>query len=503
MSNLLFIRADASPQIGTGHVMRCRALAEVWKQGGGKVAFIMANPPPLMRTRLQRLGINLFSPSAAPGSAEDASKTARIAREAGSAWVVVDGYQFGTAYQKQLKDDMLNVLAVDDYGHAKQYLADIILNQNLSASPSLYEQRPTSTRLLLGPHYVLLRREFLVWRSWKRTISATAKSILVTLGGSDPSKFTLKVIQALRQLPAKDYVVTIVAGGSNPHLAEIESAARTSPLPMSVITDANNMPELMAEADLAVSASGITGWELAFMGVPALLVALAENQKPNAQHLNDAGAARSLGWHEGISSEQLIRETTAVAASAETRAEMSRRGRALIDGYGSFRVWLHMNERNFRLRAAAEADAKQLFDWANEKEVRDMSFSPEPILWEDHVRWLKGKIGSAQCRLWLASDPARKPAGQVRFDIQGAEAVISISLAQAFRGRNLGGLLIWLACRKLFAESKVENILAYVKPDNEPSAKAFRKSGFKDKGAVQLKNQPALLFELRKTDTVD
>src|SRR5207249_1652332 len=127
--------------------------------------------------------------------------------------------------------------------------------------------------------------------------------VLVTMGGSDPDNVTLKVIQALPQVEVQGLEATVVIGGTNPHYRELEAAILQLPLPIRLERNATNMPELMAWADIAVSAGGTTLWELAFMGLPNLVVVLADNQRPAAAHLGAIGAITNMGWHGSVSSE--------------------------------------------------------------------------------------------------------------------------------------------------------------------------------------------------------
>ena len=333
----LILRADAGPQIGTGHVMRCLALAEPWLQAGSSVTMVSAQLPATLVERIKVSGIKLQMLSAAPGGKADAKELAQIAKQQNADWIVVDGYHFDADYQRELKKAGLRVLFFDDFGHAKHYCADFVLNQNLGADENLYRSREPQTRLLLGTRFVQLRNEFSKWRDWRRTIPPRAKKILVTLGGSDSENVTLKVVRAIQQIPDLKCETTIVIGGGNPHGEELKSAAQNSPA-IRILQNAGNMPELMAEADLAIAAGGTTAWELAFMGLPALMIVLADNQRSNAEQLQLSGVARNLGWHENLTPEKIAEEIARLAGDFSARAEMSKRGRELVDGLGSNRV---------------------------------------------------------------------------------------------------------------------------------------------------------------------
>src|SRR5437879_1626910 len=160
-SAVVLARADASPTIGTGHVMRCLALAKGWQDRGGAVSWVMGESIPALEERLHREGIGCTRIQSVPGSISDAEQTISEARRANADWVAVDGYCFAPDFVRTLKRSGLRVLFVDDDGRFGFYAADVVLNQNVLANAAMYSNREPFTSLLLGPEYVLLRPEFL------------------------------------------------------------------------------------------------------------------------------------------------------------------------------------------------------------------------------------------------------------------------------------------------------------------------------------------------------
>jgi UDP-2,4-diacetamido-2,4,6-trideoxy-beta-L-altropyranose hydrolase len=334
VGNALLIRADSNSQIGIGHVMRSLALAQAWQHSEGSVLFACADLTSALENRLAAEGISVHRLSNIPGSAEDAAQTAALAGQHGAAWIVVDGYHFGARFQQLVRDAGVRVLMVDDYGHAEHYYADLVLNQNLAANEELYSNRESYTRLLLGTRYALLRRQFLAYSNRHRDIAPVARKVLVTLGGGDPDNVTGKVIEALCGL---DVEAKIVVGGSNPHADKLK-ADRSKLKAAHVLVDANNMPELMAWADVAIAAAGMTSWELAFMGLPSLMIVLADNQVAIAAALEREGVSVNLGAHTEVSSAKIAGVLQTLLADSSLRKAMSERGRALVDGEGASRV---------------------------------------------------------------------------------------------------------------------------------------------------------------------
>ncbi|MGQ9755923.1 MAG: UDP-2,4-diacetamido-2,4,6-trideoxy-beta-L-altropyranose hydrolase, partial [Desulfotomaculales bacterium] len=194
----LIIRADANAWIGTGHLMRCLALAQAWQDHGGKVVFITACNSPFLKQRLRNEGFDVVGLQYVHPDPADLKTTMNVLAVHPGAWLVLDGYHFDFTYQRLVKEAGHQLLVIDDMAHLDRYNADIVLNQNIHAHNLHYFCEPY-TRLLLGTKYVLLRREFWSWRNYKREVPEVAKKVLVTMGGSDPGNVTLKVIRALAE----------------------------------------------------------------------------------------------------------------------------------------------------------------------------------------------------------------------------------------------------------------------------------------------------------------
>lgn len=335
---VLLVRADAGPRIGAGHFMRCLALAQAWQEQGGNAVFLMAPGARSLQERLQDDHMAEVQLCAQPGTIADADETAKAARQHGAAWIALDGYQFSPDYQRVLKDKTSHLLLFDDLADADCYYADLLLNQNAYAIPEMYANRVDNCALLPGAAYFLLRREFRERRDRERQVTSSARNLLITFGGSDAENGTGLALQALALLPAPAMNVRVLVGASNPHRAELERVAAMLNHNIEFETDSKRVADEMAWADLAISAAGSTSWELAFMGLPSLLVTLSENQRGCAQYLQRHGIAINLGWQQEVQPTAMATALSALAADVARRAEMSSRGRHLIDGRGAERV---------------------------------------------------------------------------------------------------------------------------------------------------------------------
>ena len=497
----LLVRCDASVAIGTGHAMRCLALAQAWQDVGGHVVFTMVETTSAVEGRLQREGIGVARVCAAVGSEEDAQATIALARANQASWIVMDGYCFDARYQAELKEAKLKVLLVDDNGHQAHYSADIVLNQNVYAREDPYQSRESYTKLLLGPRFAMLRREFAAWRGWKREIPIVARNVLVTMGGSDPDNVSARVVQAI--LSEHDFEVTVIVGGSNPHLPNLRDLIADHKATLRLVENPDNMPELIARADIAVAAAGTTSLEMCFLGLPILLVALADNQRPVAEELSRRGVAVHLGDSPTTEGRVIARRLIELATSAVTRRSMSELARQQVDGCGVKRVLRALQTSDIRMRRAESSDCRPLWNLVNDPTVRASAFSPESIPWDDHVAWFRKKMEATTCQ-FLIGETAGTMVGQVRVDqCSEREGEISLSVVSGFRGTGAGHRMLELAVRQIFATTALLRIHAYIQPQNLVSIRAFEKAGFLKSGEAMVRGSRAAHYIRERNSSPD
>ena len=350
MAGRLVIRADAGPAIGIGHVMRCLALARAWREAGGEATLVGRSPTGDLRERIRAAGIDYRPLGQTHPDPSDLAMTrdvvqAAVAEQggAGGAWLAVDGYHFDARYYQALRETGCRVLVVDDMAHLPYYDADLILNQNLGAEELDY---PSGGRtvLLRGVRYVLLRPEFQRYREVGRDVARTAKRVLVTLGGADPRNVTEQAVRALEQVELPGLEAKIVAGAANPRAGRLREEIGRGRADVELLTRVDDVPWLMAWADVALSAAGSTCWELAFMGLPAAVVVAADNQVPIARRLAEEGVVDHLGDWEDLTAERIAGRLASLCRDQARRREMSRCGRRMVDGLGAQRVVAAMRD---------------------------------------------------------------------------------------------------------------------------------------------------------------
>jgi UDP-2,4-diacetamido-2,4,6-trideoxy-beta-L-altropyranose hydrolase len=328
---LLIVRADASKEIGTGHLMRMLALAQAWIDAGGHVRWLLAEAPDALAARIEAEAIVI----------DRATQLRDALARYSSAVAAVDGDGFGADYLDDLGAAADRVLVVDDMAARSAYPVGFVLNQNADADRSEYPPEATC-RFLLGSRFALLRREFRNTKVGRRT-PPTARNILVSFGGADPTGMTGRTIAALRQLPTavrRDIEVRVVVGAANAAAEQIERQLVESDLGFSGRMEraVSDMAARIAWADLAIVSGGSTVWELARLGCPALVVETVPSEERLVAGLRKVGLFGHLGPASGLAEATMAGEIAAKIDDKRWRAEMSARGMRLVDGQGALRV---------------------------------------------------------------------------------------------------------------------------------------------------------------------
>jgi UDP-2,4-diacetamido-2,4,6-trideoxy-beta-L-altropyranose hydrolase len=329
---VLLIRADASLAIGTGHVMRCLALAEAWQDAGGNVVLAVAELPDALSPRVTAEGVSLSRIHATPGGSEDADETVAQAHRLSADWVVIDGDRFGSDFMETVRAAGFRVLLIDDFADRESFPADLIVNPNLDDDGEAYRKRGATARLLTGPSYVLLRREFRQGPE-KRETRQTGNRILVTLGGSDPENLTPKIADALAQ--CSDLEVTVIVGAGYDKVSELRKLHANN---LRVVFSPPDMALFMNDADQAIVAAGGTLWELLSMGCAVLSYSRNIVQARVVQALSRRGAVADMGETRHFDPAKLAASVKELVDLPSVRECMANLGRTLVDGLGATRV---------------------------------------------------------------------------------------------------------------------------------------------------------------------
>ncbi len=500
---IIVVRADACHVVGSGHVMRCLALAQAWRFfKHGQVIFFGNITDKGIKARIQREGFTLIKASRPYPNPADADAMGKLLAAQDTKlehWCVVDGYHFKKDYIRLLRRQGWKVLRFDDYHHLEQYEADIILNQNLDAEKINYKSAPW-TLLLLGGHFAQLRQEFLAY-SPNYDQPQTAHRILLTFGGSDPSGLTSRAMNAIAALDCRDLEIKVVIGQTNKETDLITKSASQMPFPCEICQAVDDMAPLFSWADLALGTAGSTCWEMAYFGIPMILIIAAENQKLVAAGLARRGAAINLGSGQKLRSGVLTKTTQNLIFDQDKRRSMAETARSLIDGRGALRVVERLAKDKLLLRPVTERDCRLIFQWANEEKVRDSSFTSKTITWPEHRRWFSEISRQPYHMFFIGVNASNNNIGQLRFDVHGHEAEVSISLAPQFRGFGYGRQLLNLGIDKAWRRTGIHLIRARIKADNKNSLRLFSQAGFRaGSQKIKVKGVAAIEMTLKRTN---
>lgn len=484
-------RVDSSTLIGTGHVMRCMNLAQVLQERGVAVLFICRNLPGNLTELIRRQEyavIVLQAPDAADtplapldDSVEaDALQTILALKNASIDWLVVDHYHIDLEWERRVRPCVGKLMVIDDLAN-RPHDCDLLLDQNYSVeTESRYDGLvPSTCRLLLGPRFALLRAEYAQGRGNTRFRDGRVQRVLVFFSGSDLSNMTGTALQVLSESQFVNLEVDIVLGANSPHrssvLAQVAQRANTTTYEQQL-----HLADLMAQADLAMGAAGVTAWERLCLGLPAIVVDLAENQKPGSAALLKDGLIYHAG-DAGCFPERGLRLALQIALGDEGQLRsISERGQLIVDGLGAKRcaeVLCPSGRESLCIREANIQDVGLYFNWANDPLTRQQALCSEPIPWDSHQKWFIARLDKPGSFLFVM-ETGGLPVGQIRFDRDGDSLLIDYSIDCLARLRGWSKEMIGMAVGMLPSGS--HRLLAKVKKSNAASCAVFSRLGFEE-----------------------
>ena len=289
----VLIRVDADSEIGTGHVMRCEALAHRLICRSFQITFACASLPDSLEKRLRGIGARIIRLPPMHDWRSDLYAI-RYASPAMVDLLIVDHYRLDRRWEQSMRSRARRILVIDDLAD-RDHDCDLLLDQNLHHNAYLrYLSRvQPETRLLLGPRYAILRGEFYDPRLFRRR-DGGMKRLLVFFGGADPGNQSLKVIEAIRMFGDAPFETTIVLGPTHPDPDSVMRAA-TGLKELTLLGATCEMGLLMSQADLALGTCGIAAWERCALGLPSFVTITADNQREDARLLDSLGAVICLG----------------------------------------------------------------------------------------------------------------------------------------------------------------------------------------------------------------
>jgi UDP-2,4-diacetamido-2,4,6-trideoxy-beta-L-altropyranose hydrolase len=486
-------RVDASAVIGTGHVMRCLALAAGLRDEGVEVQFICRSLPTALATRIGNAGCALtLLPSAEKpvligtpahedwleaGYLVDADST--IVALAGSQpdWLIVDHYALDNRWQGRLRGAVKRIAVIDDIAD-RDHDCDLLIDHNLAdGGDRRYAGRiPSAAQRYLGLRYAILRPEFAVARTAHPRQCGAVSRVAVSFGGVDRDNLTSVALDAITQSGiAAD--VDVIIGAEHITRAELERRIGHHPRwHLHVQTD--NIANIFSVSDIAIGAGGAATWERACLGLPSIAICVADNQVDQLHSAAKAGLLYSLTAADADLS-RITAALVTLAGSPELRSHMARCGQGLVDGRGVQRlVRAFVGAVRLGIRKASMLDADMILAWRNHESTRHASASQDLISPGAHRAWMESTLASPDRHLLIGLNDD-VPCGVMRYDTEGAVAMVSIYLAPGCSGHGLGTALLaagesWL-CRHA---SVVDSLVAHVNSGNIASELMFANAGY-------------------------
>ena len=410
---VIIFRCDASLSIGSGHVIRCRTLARELVRFGAEVVFLCRRQPGDLIAILEQEfrvlilpelplvscenldGRNLYSSWLGCSQLQDADQTVDLILSSEFQkidWVVVDHYGIDAVWENRLTQLLgesfsPQLFVIDDLAD-RPHQAVLLLDQNFVGTGvhTRYSSfLPTSCRTFLGPYYALLGPEYSRLHALVPARTELQR-VLVFFSGVDIHNLTVRALEALMSPELSHLAVDVVLGHQSPHRKTVADLVSRRPL-TTLHEPLPSLAALMIRADLAVGACGVTAIERACLGLPSLVVAIAKNQFPFAQALDQAGFLQLLGHESDVHAQH-------IADALKARLDFSRSANCsiqLTDGFGTARLAMAMLRPtvSITLRFAELRDEALLLHWANDPDVRANSFSHDLISPEDHHRWFE------------------------------------------------------------------------------------------------------------------
>jgi UDP-2,4-diacetamido-2,4,6-trideoxy-beta-L-altropyranose hydrolase len=498
----VLFRVDSSWIIGTGHLVRCLNLANFLRTHGAECQFVCRY---LKGNSIQKLfdegfEVKVLSEVEPSGLKDedqhqiahaawlgvdwqvDAEQTIALMESTIFDWIVVDHYALDICWESMLSPYCAKLMVVDDLAD-RRHKCDLVLDQNLveNMGARYKDLIPDHCTRLLGPEYALLQPEYAALHQYLLPRSGKIRRIFVFFGGADIHNWTGRTIDVLASQNLGDIFIDVVISRDHQHGDEIREIGKQH-ANIAIHAALPSLAELMVKADLAIGAGGVTTWERCCLGLPTLVVTLAENQKPIALELSRRCLVRWIGHHDQVD-DNCLKDAIFDCLRHDNLRDWSERCLAVVDGAGCKRVTsLIMLNRHAKLvaRLAIADDESLLLRWANDPFVRQNAFNSDAILPEDHHLWFFQKLQNHEaCRIFIVETSEGIPIGIVRFEFNGCDWEIHYALDQCARFRGVGHNLLNTAIKQFQKDYVKANLFARVKKENLPSQKVFEKMGFK------------------------
>ena len=478
-------RVDASGEVGFGHLSRCINLAEVLRSRGNEVSFVCRDDEAKSFSALEdRLFATVLLPMLSAGEVvnqqEDAQQTIQALLGERPEWLIVDTYMLDKVWERLMRPHVAKIAVIEDLS-SREHDCDLLIDQNYSerSATSFEKFVPKACELLLGPRFALIGEQFRKLRELKSKPALELKRMFIFCGGSDPQNLTQRSIDEISCSELSNIAVDVVVGAQNKTF-DREAALKLN-ANIEIHEASGEFARIMSITDLAIGAGGTTSWERMCLGVPSIVVSVADNQNSACEKLGRDGLINYLGMQSSLKSGELRDAVVKAQTNYASLFDQVERGQILVDGRGCERVAEVMcpsDESELTVRLAKPDDCVEFFNWANDLAVREQSLSTSTIQWIDHKRWFFEKISSRSSEMYVMEADGL-PVGQVRFEKSAAVAEINYSLDKIVRNRHWASVMLEMAM-KVFGQKCSSALRALVKSSNQKSSAVFKQLGFSE-----------------------
>ncbi|SOE21824.1 UDP-2,4-diacetamido-2,4,6-trideoxy-beta-L-altropyranose hydrolase [Spirosomataceae bacterium TFI 002] len=464
----IYFRADGNARIGLGHVTRSLALADMLKDDFD-CYFIIQHPLPSLKEQILMACTGIIELNNNNGLIQEASKISGFINT--GEIIVLDGYNFITAYQQVFKEKDIKVVCIDDI-HACHFVADIIINHAGGVTQNEYSAEDY-TQFYLGVQYALLSKVFR--EAAKNKVINKPNNLFICLGGADPKNDTLHILKKIEQKGEQNTCFLII-GAAYLHQDSLLEFIKSTKLKVELLINLSGekMVFYMNQCARAITSPSTISYEYLSTGGLLYLKMTADNQNDiNEYFLKEKLALSFDNFVEEYSSHQL--------------EELAKGQSSLFDGKQQKRFLDIFYDSVITIRSVGLSDSTLYFDWVNDPSTRQQSYNIDPVSLEQHNAWFNQRLTDEKSVLYVV-EFNKNPIGQIRFQIENCEAKISYSVDKIYRGKGFG---FWILKRGIEAIRKSTanlKIIGYVKFENIASINIFRKLGFEEVVSTEMKN---------------
>lgn len=474
----IILRADGNEIIGLGHVYRLFALAEIL-QFEFYIVFAITDPAEGIVHMLKRVCNEVLSLPARDSLFNNSSLANEIDFDlkeilTGKEIIVTDGYLFGNKYQTAVKQTGCKLVCIDDI-QSFFFVADIVINPAGGITKNNYKFS-ADTKLLLGPSYAILRKEFYELLTENRS-DKLIENLFLNFGGADPDNITCKVITDLVNKSFNKKLINVVIGSAYKYEYQLREIVKNySFISIYKSIDVKEMIELMKQADIAICSASTVSYEFCSVTGLLFIIKTAGNQESLYTYLISEKLALPY---------KSFSETVHYDAIAGIKKELVNNQKKHFNGNAGkqlkkefYKLYL---KDNYLIRRAIYEDVDTYFNWANDTEVRKNSFNSDPILYETHCDWFNSNLSLMNMRLYIFTTIENTAIASIRFRIENDTATLSYLIDEKFRGIGFGKIVLVEGTQHFFAENdNVQKVIGYVKDNNLPSINTFFATGFKE-----------------------